>query len=93
MRMPHFHFHIHDGSSSPDRDGSGVADFDDARRQALHMVGILLQDQGLGHAPVSPLCIEVANENGAVVLCVQVGLVYPNVPEHQLGDRLSSNMR
>lgn len=86
--MPHFHFHVQDGTCSLDRDGVDVVDFDDARRQALHMVGVMLQDQGFGHSPVSPLCVEVADESGEVVLSVQVALVYRNNPGRQLGDRL-----
>lgn len=90
--MPHFYFHVHDGTSSPDRTGSDVVDFDDARCQALRMAGTLLQEQGLGHSPVSPLCVEIADGNGAVVLSIQVGLVYRSSPERDLGDRLSSHL-
>ncbi|WP_428977811.1 DUF6894 family protein [Lichenibacterium minor] len=90
--MPRFHFNILDGANSPDRDGSDVVDFDDARRQAIHMAGVILQDQGLGHSPISPLRVDVADVNGNILLSVQVALTYRSRPEGGFGRNLISSL-
>ena len=90
--MPHFYFNVQDGVISSDENGSEMVDFDDARRQALHMAGIMLQDQGLGHSPVSPLCIDVADGSRTVVLSIQVALIYRSASESASYETWSSHL-
>lgn len=76
--MPRFFFHVHDHSSSPDRDGTELPDFEIMQIEAVRLVGGLLREQGYGSSPVSPLSVEVADENGMCVFRVEVGLIHPS---------------
>ena len=88
--MPRFFFPVYDHTSSPDRDGTELPNFETARTEAVHLTGGLLSDQGFGLAPVSPLCVEVADEQGVTVLRVEVGLIYPSRPAAPVPPRLET---
>ena len=85
--MPRFFFHVYDRANSPDQVGTELSDLETMQIEAVHFTGELLREQGYGSSPISPLAIEVTDEDGVTVLRVEVGLIWPSkvqthVPPH-----------
>lgn len=83
-RVPRFHFNVHDGVSSPDRDGIDLPDFETAQAEAVRLTGGLLRDQAIGDEAIKPLCVEVTDKGGNVLLSVAVTLTYRSTPSRTI---------
>jgi hypothetical protein len=65
--MPRFYFHTEDGGVQPDEDGVDVISMADARRQAVRMLGELLQEQPERFLEDGGLKLTVTDERGLVL--------------------------
>lgn len=65
--MPRFHFNIYDGISLPDRDGSELADWQEARLEAVRLAGVILRDNATRIALGEEWRMEVTDETGLIL--------------------------
>jgi len=77
--MPRYFFDIHDGASSPDRDGTELADLRAARVQAIETAGAILRESPdslwVGH----PWRMEVMDEERRVVVTLYFSIQPPKL--------------
>ena len=62
--MPRYFFHVYDGSSSPDTDGTELADIYTAQAAAIRTSGEILRDMGAKFWNGTEWRLEVADEHG-----------------------------
>ena len=72
--MPRFHFNIYDGKADIDTDGSVLADWQEARVEAVRLAGQILKDDARDVAATREWRIDVMDEGGLVLFCLEVTL-------------------
>lgn len=66
--MPRFHFNVHDGVTALDRDGAELADWGDARLEAVRLSGAILETDARRIAVGEDWRMEVTDETGLALL-------------------------
>ena len=91
--MPRYFFHVYDRNSSLDQDGTELPNSKTMQTEAVHLVAGLLRDQGYGLTSISPLAVEVADENEVIVFRVEVGLIHPSRSQTDVPPRLAPSLQ
>lgn len=65
--MPRFHFNVHDGEDLPDRTGTELADWQDARLEAIRIAGAILRGDPGRIALGEDWRMEVTDETGLML--------------------------
>ena len=65
--MPRFHFNVHDGADLPDRTGTELADWQDARLEAIRLAGAILREDARRIALGEDWRMEVTDETGLML--------------------------
>jgi hypothetical protein len=79
--MPRFFFHVHDGSSLVDRTGTELPSLTEAYTQAIAAAGELIKTAGIDLLAGAPWQMEVANEQGHIVLTLHFSAKIGAKPE------------
>lgn len=66
--MPHYFFHVRDGRDAPDLVGMELSSFREAKREAIVLAGALLTSPGRRFWRASDWSIDVADEEGELLL-------------------------
>lgn len=66
--MPRFYFNVYDGVSTPDDTGTELADWKEARIEAVRLAGALLKDDAERVALSDEWRLEIADDYGLVLL-------------------------
>jgi hypothetical protein len=66
-RVPRFYFNIFDGVSTPDDTGTELADWKEARVEAVRLAGALLKDDAERVALSDEWRLEIADDYGLVL--------------------------
>lgn len=73
--MPRFHFNVYDGISEPDRKGTDLPDWEEARTQAIRLAGSILKDDTRRFAFGETWRMEVTDETGLVLFRLDFSVV------------------
>ncbi len=69
--MPRYFFHVYDGSSSPDLDGTELADLYTAQAEAIRTSGEILRDMGAKFWNGTEWKLEVTDESDQVLFVLR----------------------
>jgi hypothetical protein len=70
--MPRYFFNVFNGLTSPDLDGSDLADLGTAKLEAIKMTGAILADSSDGFADGRPWRMEILNQDGKILITIRV---------------------
>jgi hypothetical protein len=69
--MPRYFFNVYNGLTSPDQDGSELADLATARAEAIQMAGAILSDSA-GLVDGRPWRMEILDEKGKILVTIRL---------------------
>ena len=81
-RVPRFHFNISDGHPTIDEQGTELANYEAARRQAIALAGTVLVEESREPHVGNEWRVEVTDEKGLILYRLDIGIAEsPAVPK------------
>ncbi|TXN19610.1 hypothetical protein FV217_20750 [Methylobacterium sp. WL9] len=90
--MARFFFNVFDGTGTTDTDGTELIDWQQARREAIRMAGLILINEGDKLQSGNGWTMEVSDEAGLVLFQLEVRFMETPVVAMQTDDQVRSTL-